>query len=352
MPSTTKGGSADLIAHAWYALGYRPRNSLVLVAVLDHLSGPVIRADLPGEEDLAELVQTLLDRLRPHADSVVALVVHDGAAPVVRGVTRCLRDETCRQRLALLDVLHVDSTTYRSLKCTNPRCCPAAGLPLADVLTTPAAAQHVLAGDVLLREEADLVADVVAVPARGDGTTGAREPPIAAGPVATSLPGSGLEWFDAWSHYLRGSDLPPGTARELASALGDVALRDAVLASLAGDDEAATAMVHRRRWTGPLFELRPDAQRLERGRLLLAEAARTADPGSRAHALAVLAWAAWHAGNASARARMLVDLALADDPSHRLAALVNQLLSAAVPPGWWTSADVSECETRYRPHRS
>jgi hypothetical protein len=49
--------------------------------------------------------------------------------------------------------------------------------------------------------------------------------------------------------------------------------------------------------------------------------------------LAALAWAAWWLGEA-ARARLLCELALQDRPGHRLAALVDQLLSHALPPPW------------------
>ncbi len=62
--------------------------------------------------------------------------------------------------------------------------------------------------------------------------------------------------------------------------------------------------------------------------------------GQRAEALAALAWMAWWVGEA-ARARLLCDLALRDCPGHRLAALVEQLLSHAVPPPWLTQVAAS-----------
>jgi hypothetical protein len=77
----------------------------------------------------------------------------------------------------------------------------------------------------------------------------------------------------------------------------------------------------------------PDAELLERGRVLLSAVAREAPPGRRVDALALLAWSAWYAGHGS-RGRLLVQRALADVPTHRLARLVDQLLFLGVAPTW------------------
>ena len=58
---------------------------------------------------------------------------------------------------------------------------------------------------------------------------------------------------------------------------------------------------------------RPDPEVFEAARALLAQVARGAPPGSRAEALAVLGWMAWWQGS-GARGRLLIGLALADDP--------------------------------------
>jgi hypothetical protein len=65
----------------------------------------------------------------------------------------------------------------------------------------------------------------------------------------------------------------------------------------------------------------------------LAHVARTAPPGRRAQALAVLSWMAWWSG-AGARARLLAGRALDDEPGHRMALMLDQLLLRGVPPGW------------------
>jgi hypothetical protein len=54
----------------------------------------------------------------------------------------------------------------------------------------------------------------------------------------------------------------------------------------------------------------------------------------RGEALAVLAWMSWWRSDGGARARLLVDLALADQPDHRLAGLLAVVLAEGLPPPW------------------
>ncbi|GCE75979.1 DUF4192 domain-containing protein [Cellulomonas biazotea] len=55
--------------------------------------------------------------------------------------------------------------------------------------------------------------------------------------------------------------------------------------------------------------------------------------GHQAPALTLLAMLAWWRGD-GARASVLLDRALADDPAHRLARLLLEVLTAAIAPGW------------------
>jgi Domain of unknown function (DUF4192) len=136
-----------------------------------------------------------------------------------------------------------------------------------------------------------------------------------------------------------GADLPEGLTRWLAPALEDTTTRDAVLVTIARPGPAGVATARALlagRHEGLAESLSgdvPDRQVAERARVLIAAVARQAPPGRRAEALAALAWSAWWLGEA-ARARLLCELALQDRPGHRLAALVDQLLSHALPPPW------------------
>ncbi|WP_448629283.1 DUF4192 family protein [Cellulomonas soli] len=55
--------------------------------------------------------------------------------------------------------------------------------------------------------------------------------------------------------------------------------------------------------------------------------------GGQAPALTLLALLAWWCGD-GARAQVLLERALADEPAHRLALLLAEALEAALPPGW------------------
>ena len=60
--------------------------------------------------------------------------------------------------------------------------------------------------------------------------------------------------------------------------------------------------------------------------------------GAQAPALTLLALLAWWRGD-GARARLLLDAALDADAEYHLAELLDDALTAAIPPGWVRHAD-------------
>jgi len=358
-----RAGTADLIAYSFYQLGYRPRESLVLVGVRrpDLRVGLTIRSDLPPPARQRGLP---LDRqvraLRAHGDdAVVMLIVSDrperragtrpsppAYRPLVRDVRRRLEAAGCH----VLDVLAVGAAGWRSYLCHDPACCPPAGHPLADVTDGALAAWMIAQGHVLAPDEQALLADVEPV-ARGPAAPGGPPPArptaeqamarwralLARDPVAPPADPPPADPASGEAGATPSRDTPPGLdVRWLAAALQDRWFRDAVLLTLvpgAGTaPEEALAGVDSDALEG-LFDAPPDAELLARGTALLATVARTAGPGERADALALMAWAAWWSGE-GVRGRLLAARAMADQPSHTLAALVDQLLYVGVPPGW------------------
>jgi len=205
-------------------------------------------------------------------------------------------------------------------------------------MTSAVATWRVTRGQVLAADEEALMAFVDPVPQPvPEGVV----PPDGAPSSAVM---SAREALGRWRSLLDDDALrapPDGAAvlpdvRWLAEALQDRRLRDAVLLSLLPDAGTASDDVLLRADASvmdELFEAPPDAELLARGTALLAAVARAAPPGRRADALALLAWAAWWAGE-GARGRLLAARAMADQPSHTLAALVDQLLYVGVAPGW------------------
>ena len=137
----------------------------------------------------------------------------------------------------------------------------------------------------------------------------------------------------------------PAEVAWLVPALRDARLRDAILVSLLpgapgsalhrdGDDPAADLAAGRVEAMPDLREFTdrpPDRSAFAAARALLARSPRRAG-GYRAEALALLAMAWWQG---SGRARLLAALALQDQPGHRLAAIVDELLLPGGPAAGW-----------------
>jgi hypothetical protein len=339
MQTIVRGGPRDVIALAWYRIGFRPRESLVLVGLRGQRrrTDLVVRVDLPRPEHQDQVVRSVVQMLRRSGiREVVLLVVSDaddgpraGAAGEVliphRDLVGWLRRELPRQGITVFDVLAVGPRSFRSYQC-DAGCCPPEGESLEELANSEMSAHMVLDGRVVLASEADLVADVQPV----NGGRLNRRHLRQVGAVDL------VEVLRVWREQVAsGADEPADPARLLV-ALHDVRLRDAVMFTLipgsglipeqilAGDTLGAGDL---------LWDHRPDDDLAERGRRLLAAVVRVAPQGERAEALAVLAWLAWWCNDA-ARCRLLTDLALTDHPEHRLARLVFQLLVAGVPPTW------------------
>lgn len=347
------GRPADLIAHAWYRIGYPPTDSLVLVGLFPGrggrlTGGAVLRVDVPPRRETPTFLDTLMRTLvRTGHHAVFAVVPARRGAPAGRSgsarppvsgpcsrpwLDRAVQAAARRARLTVTDVIGVDDASFRSYLCTDDDCCPPAGRPLQDVLTSSAALAHVLDGQVLAGSEDDLVADVAA----------AADPLVAEGLLAgRSAPGP-EETLALWEDLV-GRYPAPVTATELADlclALEVVLLRDAVLACavhpagpagpcaaravLSGDGAAVFAALDR---------ITPEDGRVRRVRAVLSAVARHAPAGRRAGALSMLGWLMWWAGDGLC-SRRYAEAAQHDVPGHRLAGLVLSVLEATMPPAW------------------
>lgn len=364
----------ELLALVPHRLGFRPVMSAVAVSLRRPRGrvGVVVRVDL---DDLADA------RSGPQvARLLVAHLARDDAARAVLVVyvpddPRWL-PEGAPQRAALhlraaaeaalgdVPVWVVTSTGYLHLDC-DVDCCPPGGRPLRELDATQVGAHYVIAGSAV----ADDRADVARIrPAQGDRRRDAArarrrqerrlEEALLTGPAATER--WRLEAFATWRGAVASlavrdgvvvglADVRPAQWGRVESALADRRTRDAVLVSLVPG-------------TGDLPErsLRGDSLMAPEDRAVGAALARIIDPregvvpptvptalheqvlegvvahgrsGAQAPALTLLALLAWWRGE-GARAVQLLERALADEPTHRLAVLVAQAVTAGVPPGW------------------
>jgi len=341
---------ADLIAYAWFQIGFRPRDSVVVVGLRHgRLAGAVARIDRPPRSHESAAIEALLQPLRRTGDNgVVVLLVSDRRQLLPHSrFARRITEGFEREGFEVLDVVQVGPAHYASYLCVDETCCPATGHPIEAVGGSAVAAGMVLRGRTCVAAEDDLVADVR--PAPSTEVSG----PVAVRGVTVSRQ-MRTRWLQSWLSQTRRRDEGDGPsagtvvdgADWLLTALEDHTTRDAILVTIAqpGPRGARTARaLLAGRFEGLAEALAgqvPDRAVAERARILLAAVARQAPVGRRAEALAALAWAAWWLGEA-ARSRLLCELALQDRPGHRLAALVDQLLRHAVPPPWLALPDGS-----------
>jgi hypothetical protein len=400
---TVRGAQpCDLIALAWYSIGFRPDDSLILIALHQGVAGrgPVLRVPMPprsGEPPVAAALFAMLRGADPDADGVVALVMQPELRSArLRRLIGQLRRQARAHGLDLLDVLSVGPHRYRSALCSDFRCCPANGRPVSEVQHSTVATMHVAAGDALAESEAALLADVVpeaahppdaAGPARS-GSAPEPEPeselepggsaeakpgtePPEAGPSAGISPQARLEVLAGWRRLLASTadqvpdstsglaerDRPAGLHQPrsprpeppapaelpaLAASLRDPELRDAIMVSLVpGTGELPEALLSGKQVDlGAVLRAVPDGELTRRGEEALAVLARAAARADRAHPVATLALLSWWSGHGT-RARLLADHALQLDPDHALAGLVQEMLAAVLCPPWVAAAKLA-----------
>jgi hypothetical protein len=373
----------ELLALVPYRLGFQPQESLVVLSV----RAERLRIGLVARVDLADLADPRSGP--PLARSLVAHLVKDGAC---RGVAVVYTEADLQVeggvgtggaavanlrraalvRLAGLDVLVVGQRGYYAFGCQDRTCCPPGGRPLTDLQSTRVGAQMVLEGVRVAgsREELVRIAGVDAAARksarRASDRWRSRGLAAATGAQVRRWRREGLElWREAVARadeaYAKGTDggvgatgarwvpcpwKPPGPAffGRLLAALDDVLVRDAVvLTCVPGADRVADRVVAGGKGedvdaalatvVDPVRGSRPDLRRTAAARAVLEQVAAHSGRSGHAPALTLLALLAWWEGD-GARAGVLVDRALAADPDHRMANLLDHALGACMPPGW------------------
>ncbi|MCX4387691.1 DUF4192 domain-containing protein [Micromonospora peucetia] len=313
---------ADLIAAVPYLLGFHPTDSVVVVAMRGRRITFAARADLPDLADPHDPAGHLAGVVaRQHAEA--ATVLGYGPAALVTPAVDAVRAALAAAGLSVLDALRVTEGRYWSYVCTEPECCPPDGRPY-DVAASEVSAAAVFAGQVALPDRAALVAQVA--PVTGPARSAVRRATARAERRLADL----LDQASA-------SD--PRGERALCAA-GSAAVRTALRRhrreQRLTDGEVA--------WLSVLLTREPvrdHAWARTDGRdadiALWTDVLRRAEPELIAAPAALLAFAAWRAGQ-GALAAVALERALAEHPGHSLALLLDDLLRRGVPPseldGW------------------
>lgn len=372
-PVVTARSALDVVAAVPFLLGFVPTSSLVLLS----LRGPRLRVgtaartdlpvdDLPHDALTAAIAdQAVSPLLRDEASRIMALVYDDRPWTREQPPRRAMLDAVVA-RLAGSGVplhggIYVTAERYWSYGCDQARCCPPEGRCVAAAATSEVAAAFVLQGRSPYRSRQQLAMLVEPAP-------GAR--PAAVARLARQLrPGAALgaptqerdrvgelrrglrELDDVIGRYVdAGPAMSDHEAARMLLLLRDTDARDVAMIRWTGWVEAMSSAPPG--LDGPLRDLLSTAGK-RGGRPTLP------DPGDRDVSAAVqrflfelcslatgrpalsplvlLACHAWADGDGGL-AGIAVDRALAIDPRHRMATLVDALLRAGIPPQWVTAA--------------
>ncbi|MGV8966838.1 MAG: DUF4192 domain-containing protein [Cellulomonas sp.] len=309
----------ELLALIPFQLGFTPTDSLVVVSLRE----PRGRVGLIARIDLADAAQA--------ADTLAHHLADDGAARAV--VVTYTGDP---------GAAHTATTVVTDALSHDLACCPVAGRPLSDLTGTQVAATLTYAGVSPAATRAGLeVQPAPAAARRAANQAGSRWLRTHA-PHATSTRTAGLTaWCAATATT---GPVAPALLGAIAAALTDVVLRDAVLTSLIPDvDPDLPAQVLTGQGNADLAQalraimdaatgVRPGPA-AEAAEHLLEDVAAHAASTRTAAPTTLLALLAWWSGD-GARAGVLLDQALTCDPTHRLALLLQDALSAGLAPGW------------------
>lgn len=356
----------ELLALVPHRLGFRPVDSVVAVSLRPPRGqvGVVMRVDVAALADAGTgpgLARAVVGTMAQDGAHEVVLVVYTDEDPRDRSGREVRAVAHLREAAAApfgdVAAWVVTATGYLSLDCGGG-CCPRGGRPLRELESTRVSATMVLAGSAVAHSR-DAVA---AIPyASSDHRRGVarvrsrwerRRRDVVASEKGTEM------WrrasLEAWRSAVAvaraapAGPLPVPSGR-IEAGLADRRLRDAVLLTLipgTGDlaerslrgerpsreDDAAVAAA-----LGLLMDaergVEPPEDATTAHERVLESVVAHGRAGGQAPALTLLAVLAWWRGS-GARAAVLVERALEQDPAHHLGQLVSTLLATAVGPGW------------------
>jgi hypothetical protein len=333
---------SELLALIPYQLGFIPTDSLVVMSLREPRGrvGLIARIDLASAEGSAA---SLAGHLASDGAARAAIVTYTDDRAAARAATAALTDALVEFGIVEAGNWTVTSTGYRSLECDDLTCCPEAGRPMSDLDSTQVAATLTYAGTTVLPTRADLGVQPAPEAERAAATEAAIAWRCTHAPGEPQARAAGLAtWQDTAATT---GHVPADRLGILAAILTDKTTRDAVLVGLIPDTSAdlpAKALTGEgkdglsqaiQKIVNTTTGVRP-GDVADRAASLLGDVAAHAATTPRAAApLALLALIAWWSGD-GARAGVLVDQALTADPDYRLAALVDQMITAGFPPGW------------------
>ncbi|WP_148614765.1 DUF4192 domain-containing protein [Nocardioides rubriscoriae] len=310
----------DLLAASAVVLGFWPSESVVMLT-FDAAHPFHARVDLPPEAAaMPALARTLVQPAAHHGVGRVVLMLHTAHPERARLAWRALRSAFAQHDIVVVEALRVGSDRWWPLLDDHGEDGVGVAFDAARLAVHPFLAQAVVDGRVLHRSRGDLAAALEPDPAAV-----ARLAALVAG-APTHPPSVSTELAEGtWTHalvtrYLAAAAAPPSPVHPVHPAPpptdAEVARLLCGMRSLRVRDAAWSAIT--RAAARPAVALFTDVLRRTPRELVPAPAA-------------LLAWAAWQAGD-GALAWCALDRCEAVDPGYGLAALIAEALERAVPP--------------------
>ncbi|MFL4472683.1 DUF4192 domain-containing protein [Paeniglutamicibacter sp. MACA_103] len=351
----------EVLAYIPHALGFYPRNAVVLLIMQGTGLAATLRVDLPrtdsGGAEAAQWADQLVQLVHkvPEATAVFAAVYtgqtpgdgHD-SLPKHELVER-LAPELVRSGIQVRDAWYVGASRWHSYFCLSDNCCPAEGFDLPDLALTETHLRMVVAGSA----PEDHVWDGSGVAEWSNKAAVRMNRKILAQELSGTTPRESLvkDWaglLDAdpavAERRLRSDDV---LSASLLLSLNDRMIRD-ILPYLAGRGtlRAFEAMKEVLRATEfgrasqdfsdfllGTAQCTPDWERLERLWFFCRDLLGVAEGEETSALLCLLGWVNWAKGKGSS-ALKLFGSALKNDPDYRLAQLMAKLVESGEMPSW------------------
>jgi hypothetical protein len=307
-PALRLNGPVDLLSAIPYLLGFHPHESLVIVGIDGSRLVVTVRLDLADACEQT-LVHALTAIVRGGSTSTTAVVFTE-QTKVPDQVERCFSGAAGQVGLTVSDVLLVTGGRWRSLRCSDPACCPLLGRELPE----PSTAVHAAA----------VHAGLTALPSRE--TLAAVFTPAAQRRDLVDL----LEHHQERYDRTRAGDTLRAHQASAVHAISD-AHWVAEIGEMPSDDEAAGfAVALRLDAVRDAVWLAIDAGTLEGIQLWVNLARRLPRPYDAAP-LFLAAWSSYRHGN-GALAAIAADLSVAADPGYQAAELLRAILVCGISP--------------------
>jgi Domain of unknown function (DUF4192) len=336
-PTLRLTSPAELLRAIPYLLGFVPEQSIVAVGVREGTASArldlTLRADLPPPSDAPACAEVIAGHLVQAGAAAAVYVIYPdvgeaeggcggSAAPPLSGYL-ALADVLGRSAhlagVAVWDILLVTNGNWRSLQCTDDACCPPAGNPLDIGAPTAVEATAVAAGLSALPSRDALVATLRPADSAAIAAVRAELSRLTARRLSTS-PGAVASRRSTTVRLVERLTAARSTAIEPPAGGALNARQVARILVGLGDPRAVDRCC---RWApGPPCDA---------AIALWSELVRLSPPPHAAAPASILSYLAWRQG-LGALANIAVQRALADDPGHTFANLMDDVLGCGVDP--------------------